>query len=195
MWKIEKAKNFDRNYKLVSLILYFFIFSFVGYLIELITFTLKTHMFVNTGILFGPIAPIYGICGLLILMLSRYKSIRRLFQNSFFTFAFTLIFGMIVEYFTSFYIEAITGMNFLNSAGEFLCINSRVSLESGICYAVCGVINIFFVFPIVKKYIIDKVPMKAQIIICLILVGLFAGDIIYTFKNFDVMTSSANILY
>ena len=195
MWRIEKAKNFDRNYKLVPLILYFFAFSFIGYLIELVTFILKTHIFVNAGILFGPIAPIYGICGIVILMLSRYKSLRRLFQNCFFTFAFTLVFGMIIEYFASFYIEAITGMNFLNSAGEFLCINSRVSLESGICYAIGGVINIFFMFPMIKKYVIDKIPLKVQIIICIILVGLFVGDIIYTFKGFETITTNQDILY
>ena len=54
--------------------LLFLIYSFIGWLIEVIGKLIEKHKFINRGFLIGPICPIYGHgCILMILTLSRYK--------------------------------------------------------------------------------------------------------------------------
>lgn len=51
-----------------KIILIFFIFSFIGWLCEVIYVGfIFEHRFINRGFLFGPICPIYGIAGVLML--------------------------------------------------------------------------------------------------------------------------------
>ena len=46
---------------LYQLVLYFFIYSFLGWITEVVYAALKTNKFVNRGFLAGPICPIYGV--------------------------------------------------------------------------------------------------------------------------------------
>ena len=71
--------------------LLFLIYSFIGWLIEVIGKLIEKHKFINRGFLIGPICPIYGHgCILMILTLSRYKDnpltlfIYAIFFNKFF---------------------------------------------------------------------------------------------------------------
>ena len=42
-------------------IVWFFLYSFIGWLWETILFTVREKRFVNRGFLFGPMCPIYGV--------------------------------------------------------------------------------------------------------------------------------------
>ena len=52
---------------LLDLILWFFIYSFVGWVWETAQFTIYERRFVNRGFLNGPLCPIYG-CGALMML-------------------------------------------------------------------------------------------------------------------------------
>ena len=56
------------NFK--ELILYFFIYAFLGWCTEVSFATLKTGKFVNRGFLNGPICSIYGFGMILVLLFS-----------------------------------------------------------------------------------------------------------------------------
>ncbi len=49
-----------KHEKLQNIILYFFIYSFIGWCLETIYAFLVLGHFVNRGFLIGPICPIYG---------------------------------------------------------------------------------------------------------------------------------------
>ena len=49
--------------------LYFIIYSFIGWLMEVVLKSKDEHKFVNRGFLIGPICPIYGFGVLLIILL------------------------------------------------------------------------------------------------------------------------------
>ena len=55
-------------YPFADMTLYFFLYSFFGWLLETVQHTVKQRRFVNRGFLNGPICPIYG-CGVLVMLL------------------------------------------------------------------------------------------------------------------------------
>ena len=64
-------ENFDylSRDNILTTILLFFAFSFIGYLWEMILFIFKKKKFVNRGFLIGPYCPIYGFGGVTITIL------------------------------------------------------------------------------------------------------------------------------
>ena len=62
-------ENFDylSRDNILTTILLFFAFSFIGYLWEMMLFIFKKKKFVNRGFLKGPWLPIYG-CGMILIL-------------------------------------------------------------------------------------------------------------------------------
>ncbi len=105
--------------------IYFLIYSFIGWVYEVSWFLIVKHKFVNRGVLFGPLLPIYGF-GILILLLLLHKFINKKHYSSniiytsisIFTIV-TFIITTIIEYTT----DKITNvMYFLNHYGLILII-------------------------------------------------------------------------
>ena len=61
--------HYMRHYSVWSLIMMFFVFSFIGWLWEVSLHLVEDGAFVNRGVLHGPWLPIYGSGGVLILIL------------------------------------------------------------------------------------------------------------------------------
>ena len=75
----------------------FLMYSFIGYIMEIIVCSVEEKKIVNRGFLFGPICPIYGIGALLIVFgLSSYK------DNPVLLFFLGMILTTAVEYYTSY---------------------------------------------------------------------------------------------
>ena len=53
-------KTVQKVYPITTLILLFFLFSFTGWVWEVICHLVEDRMFINRGVLFGPWLPIYG---------------------------------------------------------------------------------------------------------------------------------------
>ena len=70
----------ERNYKLVHLLLMFFIFSVVGWVWEVMLGYVTGGVLVNRGVLHGPLLPIYGRGVILILILL--KKLRKIGRAS-----------------------------------------------------------------------------------------------------------------
>ena len=62
----------------------FIIYSFVGWLMEVVNCLWEKHRFINRGFLIGPVCPIYGVGSLLlIIFLTRYSdNLLRLFFHA-----------------------------------------------------------------------------------------------------------------
>ena len=80
IWKKSGVLLADRNYKLVHLLLMFFVFSVAGWLWEVMLSYVTEGSFVNRGVLHGPLLPIYGRGAILILILL--KKIRKPLINT-----------------------------------------------------------------------------------------------------------------
>ena len=101
----EHRANFEstvymRNYSIPSLILIFFVMSFIGWFWEVSSHLMLYHSFANRGVLHGPWLPIYGVGGLLILLL-----LKKFREKPALEFVLAIILCGVVEYFTGLVLE------------------------------------------------------------------------------------------
>ncbi len=165
----------SRQYSLTSLIMSFFIFSFIGWLWEVSLHLLKNGEFVNRGVMHGPWLPIYGF-GVIIILLLLYR-FRKSIPLEFFS---AVILCGIVEYYTSFFLELThNGMRWWDYSGYFLNINGRICAEGLLIFGLGGCAAVYFLAPLIDNKIRKIKPIILNII-CVLLVLCFVGDLIYS---------------
>ncbi len=150
----------------------FFIYSFLGWIME-VTLTLITDKkFVNRGFLLGPCCPIYGCgCILLNLLLHNYTN------NILVLFILTMFTCSLLEYITSFLMEKIFKLRWWDYSQMRFNINGRICLETMTPFSILGVLAIKFATPFFITNI-NKLSEKTILIISIILITLFIIDVI-----------------
>lgn len=150
----------------------FFIYSFLGWIME-VTLTLITDKkYVNRGFLLGPCCPIYGCgCILLNLLLHNYTN------NILVLFILTMFTCSLLEYITSFLMEKIFKLRWWDYSQMKFNINGRICLETMTPFSILGVLAIKFATPFFITNI-NKLSEKTILIISIILITLFIIDVI-----------------
>ena len=176
MEDVVKAKN--KKDKIIEYITYFFIYSFLGWLIETIYAMFVHGYFVKRGFLFGPICPIYGFGAVLLLMATK-----KLYKKPFFKFLIATIAFTLFEYMVSFLLEMLFGLRWWDYSNDFLNIQGRVSLLYSIFWGVIGLILLEKLHP----YIQDKIQKitkgntnNIQKIVCFLFIGILVADTIFS---------------
>ncbi len=179
----EKARRFERYnylrwYSVESIILLFFIISFVGWLWEVAIHLVIDGRFVNRGMLHGPWTPIYGFGCIFILMLL-YKFRKTPVKH----FWLTLLTCGTLEYSTSYILEKMfNGTQWWNYTGYFINLNGRICAEGMLVFVIGGMAFVYMIAPIVDN-VIKKVKKEILIPICIILITMFSIDFVYSLKN------------
>ena len=174
--------DYNKKYELTSIILFFFIFSFVGWIWEVGLYLFRDGIFVNRGTMYGPWLPIYGVGCTLIVLLTKFKSFRKMLKNPLLTFGVVMFLCTVIEYFTSWYIEKVTGVMYWDYTGVFMNINGRVCLEGLIIFGLGGCAFTYCLAPLIDNLYKNLNP-NLKSMICLILILLFAIDIVYSHFN------------
>lgn len=136
-------------YPFVDMTLYFFLYSFCGWLIETIYCSWKARRFINRGFLNGPICPIYG-CGVL-LMLILLIPVRN--NVSSITIALPVIFfagavlASTVEYFTSWIMEVIFKARWWDYSDMKFNLNGRICLSISFAWGALATGFLYLVQP------------------------------------------------
>lgn len=156
--------------------LLFILYSFLGWLMEVILVSIQTKKPTDRGFLIGPVCPIYGVGALLItLLLSKYiNDLPALFIMG-------ALLGAILEYFTSYIMEKIFKTRWWDYSDKKYNINGRISLTTTIGFGALGVILIHFLNPFFKNILIHFSDTLV-IIISIILLIIFIIDVITSFK-------------
>ena len=137
---------YELSWQIIFLL--FISFSFIGWVSE-VTYVgfFSTHKFINRGFLHGPICPIYGVGGILILSLPQIilKSWILLFFSSMFL-------CTIVEYFASWILEKIFHMKWWDYSKYRFNIHGRVCLLNSLLFGVLSSLIVYFVEPFILKF-------------------------------------------
>ena len=174
-------------YKIFIYIALFFMFSFIGWLVEVINSLIVEKKFVNRGFLIGPIVPIYGTGGILMtLFLSKYR------QDPVVLFCMAVIICSILEYFTSYFMEKVFHTRWWNYSDKKFNLNGRICLRNLIAFGIMGLIMIIYLVPLFID-ILEKIdPMVLKVVVS-ILVVIYLVDfvistrIIYNIKGTNVI--------
>ncbi len=176
-YKKDFKSNYNQKYPITSLILFFFTFSFIGWAWEVLLHLVTDGVYVNRGTLFGPWLPIYGTGGLLILAVLKPFRTKPVVY-----FIVSMVLAGVLEYSTSWYLEAFKGMKWWDYSGYFLNINGRICLEGLIVFGLGGAAVTYFIGPLLNYYY-KKIKPKIAIAICTILILLFSVDLIYSINH------------
>ena len=146
-----------------SLILYFFIFAFLGWILETIYCIFELGHFYNRGFLYGPICPIYG-CGAIILLttLKKYKN------NSIKLFLYSIVIFSAFEYLVSFMLDALFSAHWWDYTNDFFNLNGRISIFYSFAWVIIAILFINHIFPFLEKkvnFLLEKTPFILQQII------------------------------
>ena len=166
--------EYERTYSLRSLILIFFTFSFVGWLWEVSLHLFGDGVFVNRGFFHGPWLPIYGTGGILVVVL-----LKRFVHKPLVTFLMAVVVCGAVEYLSAWLLWEIKGMYWWNYTGYFLNLHGRICAEGLIVFGLGGCAFIYIAAPFFDE-IYRRIPQKIARIICVVLLLLFAVDIVYS---------------
>ncbi len=163
-------------YQLCYLFLMFFLYSVIGYLIEIINCSIHSkEIVVNRGFCLGPYLPIYGVSSIIMsLYLIRYQ------KDPIALFVMSALVCTIIEYFTSYILEKIFKARWWDYSEKKFNIEGRVCLLNATLFGVGGLACVYLINPFLTS-ILNLLPDKALIIISIILFVVFASDVIVTF--------------
>ncbi len=155
--------------------LLFIIYSFIGYLVEIINCSIiEKKIVLNRGFFLGPYLPIYGVsCLLMGSFIIRYKG------DIFTVFVMSAFVCTTVEYITSYLLEKIFKARWWDYSDKRFNIEGRICLSNAFLFGLGGILFTYIINPIVVE-LIGKLPLLALRIISSILMIIFIADIIIT---------------
>ena len=165
--------DFIRSYTLWNLLFMFFLFSFIGWIWEVMVFIVQTGEIVNRGSLYGPWVPIYGAGGTLILVILCKVRTRPLIEF----FSIIVMCGFI-EYMTSYVQEMATGQRYWDYSGYFLNLDGRICAEGLFAFAALGSLVVYFLAPMLDTLLM-KIDNRLLVSVTVCLMVAFTADFIY----------------
>lgn len=124
-------------------IIVFFFYSFVGYLIEITSVSLKEDKLVfSRGYLIGPYIPIFGFGAVfMVYYLDKYQ------EDILTLFILGVVSCCILEYFTSLLMEYLFHLRWWDYSDRKFNINGRVCLENGLYFGLGGILLVKYIHP------------------------------------------------
>lgn len=163
-------------------VLYFFIFAFIGWLMETVYAIFTLGHFVKRGFLYGPICPIYGYGALmLILFLAKYR------KNNLKLFIYAAIIFSAFEYVVSYGLDALFAMHWWDYTDEFFNLNGRITLSFSVAWGLIAILFINHIYPFLKKKInlfLSKFSYSLQITIVRVFSLIFVVDTVASFIRY-----------
>lgn len=152
----------------------FFVYSIIGFLFEHFVYFIMRHVG-DSGILYGPWTPVYGIGIIIIILVSEF-----IFKNLHATkllqtlviFVAVIVLLTAIELLGGILIEKIFKITFWDYSNLKFHIGKYIALEISVAWGLLSLLIVYFVKPF-----LDKLIMKIPLWISIILIILFMIDI------------------
>ncbi len=162
-------------------LLWFFLYSFVGWAWETALFTVQERRFVNRGFLNGPFCPIYGFGALLLLMFLDQRV-----NNVIALFFIAVILTTSLEYLTAVLLENLFHAKWWDYSMFPLNYKGRVSVVSSTVFGIFAVLQIKFIHPFVRS-LTDQIPQYVKSIILFAVIVFLLIDLALTIRHVFIM--------
>lgn len=156
--------------------LYFIIYSFIGWLLEVICKFFEFKRYINRGFLIGPICPIYGYGVLAIILL-----IGRNTSDILSVFLKSILVCSLLEYFTSYFMEKLFKARWWDYSQRRFNINGRICLETMLPFGILGTTVVYLIHPIIIKFV-NIFNSNTIIVISIIIFIIYLIDNIISFN-------------
>lgn len=170
------------EYSVLDYIFYFFFYSFIGWFFESCYCSIRPKKWINRGFLRGPICPIYGTGGLV--MMVCLLPLRHITENLYFNELLIFIAGAvlcdIVEFMTSYIMEKLFNARWWDYSNKKFNIQGRICLTHTFYWGTCSCLFVFILEPIMNLYIVGQVSESSRNILTYIFLTVFAFDLLDT---------------
>lgn len=172
----------DSNIKVLSLkiqnlLIYYFICSILGWIMEVLYAYSVFGTFVDRGFLYGPMCPIYGWGAVAMVLVT--EKIRKKKVNTLGIFLIVTAIFTILEYLTSLVLELIFNLRWWDYSNYFLNINGRVCLIFSIFFGFMGIVFVKKIYSRIQRLIKNirkKISVKMLWVILISLIVLSNVD-------------------
>ena len=171
-----------------KIFLYFWVFSIVGHLIEIVWSQIN-HIITGNELwrpiilTFTPAAAPYGL-GVVGIILFVWPFMKRHKFNIFVVFLLSVLVTTIIEYLCAVVIVSFVGSNdFWNYNDQFMNLNGFVCLESSILFGINSVIFLYLIYPFCEK-ILNRFTKKQISTVFWFLFISYSVDLIYVFIRY-----------
>jgi len=158
--------------------LWFFLYSFFGWVYETIYCSITQGKFVNRGFLNGPYCPIYG-CGALLVLFALGR-----FQNPAALFFLGMLLTCSLEYFTSWLMEKLFHARWWDYTDQPFNINGRVCLLGAVVFGLFSLCIVKWLHPFVCSFT-ERIPQRTLPFLSGGLAVLFFADVAVTCTGFS----------
>ena len=160
---------------LANYFLYFIIYAFLGWSMEVICKLFEQKKFINRGFLVGPICPIYGygVLAIVLVIGSIKGDILAVFLKS-------ILVCSLLEYLTSYLMEKFFKARWWDYSRRKFNLNGRICLETMIPFGLLGLFVIYVLHPIVTTFVLN-ITYNLKITISIILLCLYIFDNIFSY--------------
>jgi uncharacterized membrane protein len=162
---------------LYKLILFFVIYSFLGWISEVSYAFYNRRIFINRGFLFGPVCPIYGLGLVVVIILTN-----NIKDNLLLLFTFSTLITSLLEYTTGFILEKLFHSKWWDYTEDPFNLHGRICLHFSIMWGLATTIIVKVIHPIIN-FLIDAIPFEViKYILSLFIVTLLL-DFSFTLKS------------
>ena len=157
-----------------EILIYFFIYGFLGWSVEVAFEAVRKKQFINRGFLNGPICPIYGVgVTLVILLLERYR------DNVLLLFVASVVLVTLLEGVTGFVLEKVFHNKWWDYSKRPLNIGGYVCLLFSLIWGLACVLIVKYIHEIIEKGV-HYIPRLTGNVMLIILGIIFCIDLLIT---------------
>ena len=138
------------TYHLTQWLLFFFIYSFIGWIWESCYVSVRKRQWVNRGFLHGPMLPIYG-SGALVILISTI-GVR---ENPWLIFLLGMLSATVLEYITGAVMERLFHVRYWDYRRQKLNLNGYICVSSSLCWGIFSVLLVRLVHIPVERAVLD----------------------------------------
>ncbi len=164
----------EAGLSLYSVLLLFIIYSFIGWCIEVVYYTLTTGHFVNRGFLNGPLCPIYGFGALFVIVLLTPVS-----HNVLLLFAASVLITTTLELLTGFVLQKAFHATWWDYSDEPFNFKGYICLKFSLLWGIACLLLMKVLHP-GAEFVVHHIPPVLGWVIIAVFYSLFLVDLIVT---------------
>ena len=164
-------------YHLSQWLIFFFIYSFIGWIWESCYVSARKRHWVNRGFLHGPMLPIYGSGAIVILV-----STIGVREYPWLIFFFGLIAATALEYVTGAVMERMFHVRYWDYSNQKFNLNGYICVSSSLCWGVFSVLLVRVVHVPIERAVLD-IPLIAADTAAMVLTVITSVDLTQSFNE------------
>lgn len=165
------------SYQMTQWVLFFFFYSFVGWVWESCYVSIRQHRWVNRGFMHGPMLPLYGSGALTVLIAT--MGVR---ESIPLVFLLGMVVATLLEYLTGVVMERLFRVRYWDYSRQKFQVKGYICLSSSLCWGAFSVLLVKVVHVPVENLVLHLPPAVADAAVLLLVVA-GAADLTQSFNE------------